>query len=174
MQKDIIDKLATRPFSLRKITAEDAPLLAEFHTHLSERSKELFTPHLFDLKSLQVVCERFAEEIYDSGFLVCAEDGRIAAYFFLWHINEDVPELGISVVDEYQGHGLGRLCMEYMIAEGKKLGKKQLRLTTGLDNDNAFHLYEKCGFVYKGIIEIPNGPGGKPFLQREMFYSYDN
>ena len=35
MQKDIIDKLATRSFSLRKITAEDAPLLAEFHKRMA-------------------------------------------------------------------------------------------------------------------------------------------
>jgi len=58
-----------------------------------------------------------------------------------------IAEVGIGVIDEYQGKGVGSRLMEGIIAEGKNLGLSRLYLTVLSSNYKAINLYRKYGFL---------------------------
>lgn len=171
-QKKIIQTLSERTFTLRKIAAGDAEKLADFYERLSERSRHLFTPHPFDVERLEKECARFAPDAEHRGFILLDADDRVAAYFFLWHIDQKIPELGIGICDCYHGKGLGKLLIQFLIEEGRNLHCDRLRLTTEENNSNAFALYQKCGFVYTRTVKFTIETHGINSMQLEMFYDY--
>jgi len=63
----------------------------------------------------------------------------------------DFPSIGICVRNGYQGRGLGREFMNYLITEAKKMEKKGLRLNVYKDNERAYSLYKKLGFKEERI-----------------------
>ncbi len=102
--------------------------------------------------------------------LLGAFDGeRMAAYFFLWYFAQRVPLLGIGMLDDYQGRGLGRQMMQLLIDAAKANGNEGIELTTMLDNRNAFALYQQVGFAYYGDVENIDGDG-RVVVERGMFY----
>ena len=62
--------------------------------------------------------------------------------------------IGIALFQNYTGFGLGRLMLERLLDEVKKLGFEQAELTVVGGNKRARHLYESLGFRECG--RIPN------------------
>ena len=60
--------------------------------------------------------------------------------------------LGISVLEDYQGLGLGKIVMEDIIAKAKELNKTKMDLEVRVDNLSAIRLYKSLGFEQEGII----------------------
>lgn len=61
--------------------------------------------------------------------------------------------LGISVLNDYQGLGIGTIIMNVLIAKAIELKKTKMDLEVRIDNIVAIKLYEKLGFVKEGIIK---------------------
>ncbi len=59
--------------------------------------------------------------------------------------------MGISVLKEYWGCGLGSYLMQLAIDQTRANGFEQLELGVYSDNSRAIHLYEKFGFERYGI-----------------------
>lgn len=59
-------------------------------------------------------------------------------------------ELGISVIKEYWGKGVGSTIMELLIKEAKDRGVTKINLKVRADNQRAKALYKKFGFVKEG------------------------
>ena len=59
-------------------------------------------------------------------------------------------ELGISVVKEYWGKGIGSTIMNMLIQEAKDRGITKINLKVRADNERAKALYKKFGFVKEG------------------------
>ena len=59
--------------------------------------------------------------------------------------------VGISVLKEYWGCGLGSYLMQLAIDQTRANGFEQLELGVYSDNSRAIHLYEKVGFERYGI-----------------------
>ncbi len=59
-------------------------------------------------------------------------------------------DLGISVLKEYWGLGIGRALLEACIELSKEAGYEQLELEVVSDNLNAIALYESAGFTEYG------------------------
>ncbi|MBR0085278.1 MAG: GNAT family N-acetyltransferase [Lachnospiraceae bacterium] len=62
--------------------------------------------------------------------------------------------IGIASFQKYTGFGLGRLMLEVLLREIKKMGFEQAELTVIGGNDRAYRLYESLGFRECG--RIPN------------------
>ncbi len=56
-------------------------------------------------------------------------------------------EVAIALYREYCGCGIGRLMLETVLAEAKRLGFEQAELTVAAENSRAIALYESLGFV---------------------------
>ena len=67
-------------------------------------------------------------------------------------------ELGISVIRDYWGKGIGSMLMNEMIAHAQKVGLDGISLEVRTDNTRAISLYRKFGFekiaTYPGYMKI--------------------
>ena len=61
-------------------------------------------------------------------------------------------DVGISILKEYRGEGIGRECLKILIDEARKLKLKLLTLSCFEINEGAIHLYESLGFKKAGTI----------------------
>ncbi|MGC6767250.1 N-acetyltransferase family protein [Enterococcus sp. LJL128] len=67
---------------------------------------------------------------------------------------EHIGEIGISILKEFWGLGLGGLMMEELIDWSKDSGIiRRLELTVQDRNQRAVHLYEKLGFKTEVVME---------------------
>ncbi len=63
-------------------------------------------------------------------------------------------EVAIALYREFCGCGIGRLMLETVLAEAKRLGFEQAELTVAAENARAIALYESLGFVK--YARLPN------------------
>jgi ribosomal protein S18 acetylase RimI-like enzyme len=62
-----------------------------------------------------------------------------------------VGELGIGLLPDYRGRGIGRKLMETTIKAGKEYGLTRIQLGVHADNLNALKLYQSLGFEIEGL-----------------------
>jgi RimJ/RimL family protein N-acetyltransferase len=60
--------------------------------------------------------------------------------------------LGMGLLPEWRGRGLGRRLLEATLAEARRWGFKRIELDVYADNERAIALYEKAGFVREGLL----------------------
>ncbi len=70
----------------------------------------------------------------------------------------DLADLAITVLDRFQGRGVGRLLLDFLIAEGRRAGYRALTAAVLADNGPMLHLLESVGAVRtaqsQGQIEL--------------------
>jgi ribosomal protein S18 acetylase RimI-like enzyme len=59
--------------------------------------------------------------------------------------------LGMGVLSEFRGFGIGKALIAAAIARAKEIGLTRIELTVREENHRAIALYEKVGFVVEGI-----------------------
>ena len=62
-----------------------------------------------------------------------------------------VGTLGIGLLSNYRGKGLGRQLMSAAIAKAWGIGLRRIELSVRADNLNAVHLYQDLGFEIEGL-----------------------
>ena len=155
-----------RVLPIRPLDSGDGEALKRFNRELSVESRRRFLPHGYDDQTITRVLKRSEEK--DDLVLGAFDGERLVAYFFLWNFRERVPLLGIGMLDDYQHKGLGKQVMAYLIQQARLADREGIELTTMLDNDAAFALYLKMGFVYLGDVENIQGDG-QMVIERGMF-----
>lgn len=158
----------------RCVSAKDVPALLQFvRSGLSDQSRELFAPYPYYLADdeLAIALRAAIQDSVDQrslSFVVTARDEKVSAelgeatdqivaHAFLWAVQSPVPELGIAVMDSFQGQGLGKALMALLVACARTLGKDAVELTTMMQNERARKLYLACGFEELGTILNPLG-----------------
>ncbi|REK77012.1 GNAT family N-acetyltransferase [Paenibacillus paeoniae] len=68
------------------------------------------------------------------------------------YVGDDVPELGMAILAEHRGKGLGKLLMETLIAELRINGVGKLSLSVDPSNEAAVILYTRYGFKEIGVV----------------------
>jgi ribosomal protein S18 acetylase RimI-like enzyme len=66
--------------------------------------------------------------------------------------DKHIARFGISVHDDYQGRGLGRILANYMIDIARERGMKKIALEVVAHNTRAISLYESLGYVKEGRL----------------------
>jgi GNAT superfamily N-acetyltransferase len=66
-------------------------------------------------------------------------------------IAPDIPELGVAVVEELRGRGIGRALMEALIERARLAGEPALSLSVEFENPAA-RLYQRLGFARVGVV----------------------
>lgn len=67
------------------------------------------------------------------------------------YVDSDTPELGIAVVEEVRGTGVGTLLMKKIIDQAICDGYKSISLSVDSENSTAVHIYKKLGFENYGV-----------------------
>jgi len=156
-----------REFSVRRLVSGDAEALKLFNDQLTAPSRRFFLPHAYDTETLTKAIVR--SEAGEDLLLGLFDGGRLIGYFFLWYYSEPVPLLGVGLLDDYHGLGLGRGMIAFLIAQAESADKEGIELTTMVDNTHAYALYKQLGFVHYSDVKNLQG-NGNWVIEHAMFY----
>jgi ribosomal-protein-alanine N-acetyltransferase len=90
----------------------------------------------------------------------------IDGYAGLYTVPPEADVQTIAVAARSQGHGLGRVLLEALVAEARRRGCAQLFLEVRVDNASAVALYERSGFTSEGRRKDYYGPGLDALVMR--------
>ena len=94
---------------------------------------------------------------------------------FAQHVADDIPELAIAVLPDYQGKGIGskllaKLMRDLMVHSAvSAVSVRGVSLSCRTDNTAAMRLYEKLGFTKLHGSEVTNRVGGTSVSMVRMF-----
>lgn len=157
-------------FIIRRLLRSDRGSLQEFGKSLSKESTATFLPHPYDDNTVNAFLER-SEKGKDLTLGLFSND-KMIAYFFLWYYTNPIPLLGIGILDEYQGKGLGKKLIQFLIDEAQQKGCDGIELTTLPDNHRAYALYESMGFRHYADVKNLAGDG-RIVIERAMFLQFN-
>ncbi|GCF94429.1 N-acetyltransferase [Enterococcus florum] len=145
--------------TLREAIPDDAAALIEVMKQLAEETDFL----IMDQPALEMTLEMMAlnlAALYESPnncLFIAFVNGKIVGLASIKASDDyrvaHIGEVGISLLKDYWGFGLGSLLMEELILwaeEGQLL--RRLELTVQVRNQRAIHLYEKMGFEKEATI----------------------
>jgi len=137
---------------IRSITLEDLPALRET---LDAVARERCYLHMLEAPPLERLTN-YVRNGLEKGHihLVAAEGPKIAGWCDITRgINGEVHvgHLGMGVLNEFRGQGIGRRLMETAIAQARVLRLEKIELQVFTANIPAMALYKKLGFVEEGL-----------------------
>lgn len=148
-----------RAVTIRRLAEDDAEVACEVFpkTH-TESDFLMYMPGEFDLSVEQErewIRERNEK---DNCLLLTVEcDGRLVAFAGAesskFKRQRHQAELGVTVVKEFWGQGLGRKLTECIVAWAAAHGLRKLTLRVHDDNLRAIALYQSLGFVEEGRLK---------------------
>lgn len=113
--------------------------------------------------------KKYFESFTDKNFmLVALVDNKIVGSCSL-RTNESrmrlkhIGVLGITILKDYWGIGIGKSLILSAIEKGKKSGLTRIELLTRVDNEKAISLYKKLGFEIEGQLKNAVYIDGKYF-----------
>ncbi len=156
--------------TLREATPNDAKELLSVMNTLDKETPFL----LVNQQSLKLNPEAMAEQIdfiyeEDNQLILLAYNHNelIGVATVMAELDEPlrhIGEIGISILKEYWGYGLGTVMLEEIIAWAKETGAiKRLEIKVQERNERAVNLYQKVNFETEGIIR-------RGFLSEENEY----
>jgi ribosomal protein S18 acetylase RimI-like enzyme len=86
--------------------------------------------------------------------LICEVDGNVVGYATLedsiWDISRHVGELGIAVLHEFRGIGIGSALMDSLVSLASEKRYEKITLSVFHTNKQAINTYKKFGFKKVG------------------------
>jgi ribosomal protein S18 acetylase RimI-like enzyme len=158
------DRYTNGNITIRRVQPGDAPALYDFYDALSPGSKRTFAPFGQNptLDKYEEVVAANASPAGDKFDLVAVQGDRIVGWSFVWDLNKKEPFFGLGVADEIHGRGWGSRLMDSVLATMRQSGLKKLYLTVVTDNNKAWGLYGRRGFVRMGEFA---GSDGLPYYR---------
>jgi len=133
------------------LSSSDAPDVARMLNRNSKKYQQYFTPFSFDETT---IASMLSSAVRDKFWGVWKEDDLIA-FFMLRGMDEgfETPAYGACVAEAHQGMGLLKLTLQFVLSWCKVYSVPKLMLKVHPENAVAKQVYEKFGFVQKGIDE---------------------
>jgi GNAT superfamily N-acetyltransferase len=139
---------------MRPIRPDDADLLVEFHSHLSQRSTYLrfFTVHP-TLSQAEV--ERFTNLDYVDrlALVVETEEGLVAVGRFDRQRGMPEAEVAFVVADDYQHHGIASLLLDELAQAAWARGITSFVAQTLCENKAMLNVFHHSGFEITTRVE---------------------
>lgn len=141
--------MSSTALEIRRIDHSLERPLADFFRRLMQAGDDQnFHPHPFDDEMAQRLAYYAGKDLYYS----VVDGDRVLGYGMLrgWDAGYDMPSLGIAILPEARGTGLGKLLMHFLHAAARRRGATRVRLKVHADNTVAFRLYQELGYVFRG------------------------
>lgn len=84
-------------------------------------------------------------------YKVIDRDGEILGYAGLWKVIDEGHITNIAVKEGYRNKGLGRMLIEALVEECRKLDVDRYTLEVRVSNEPAIALYKSLGFETAGV-----------------------
>ncbi|MBG9986401.1 GNAT family N-acetyltransferase [Facklamia sp. DSM 111018] len=144
--------------TIRQAEPIDARAILGLMRHVGRDTKYLtFGPEgsFLNVKQERQLIEQYAQA-ERSILLVIEVDEQIIGIANLAVLDNDkqshVAEVGISIIKEYWGYGIGRIALESLIEFATSVGIMVLTLEVVIENQRAINLYKRLGFEIKGTL----------------------
>ena len=131
------------PFRIRAASDGDRRRLAMLHAAVAEERDGIATEPPVDV-------EAWAAKWHLEGTLVAVAGGEIVGSLSVEASRFGVGEIGMAVVREWRGRGVGSALLTAAIAWARERGLHKLSLSVFPHNAAAISLYRKFGFVEEG------------------------
>jgi ribosomal protein S18 acetylase RimI-like enzyme len=157
MGTEMVEHTISAPdYTVRQLQISDALNLAAFYNRLSKESKRTFRP--IGPITVPEKCAEIAKENNTHKFdLIAIYGGEIIGWAFLWDLKTATPTLGLAVADNYHNLGVGKMLLRRVLVWAKNQAINKIHLTVVQDNDVAWKLYAKHGFVKTGSFTGDDG-----------------
>lgn len=144
-----------RPLIIREARVEDAEAILNVVKEVASEENLI----LLDKEEYDVSPERrhilSAKSSGKTLILVAEVDGKIVGVGELkigrFKKNSHTAELGLAIIKEFRGLGVGKALMEEMLNCAKTRGVEKIWLSVFSTNNAAITLYKKFGFVIEGV-----------------------
>lgn len=141
-------------FLIRPMSVDDA---VEFNGVVGVVARERRYLRFIDAPPMDGTLE-FLQKSLDAGnpHLAAVVDGKLVGWCDVcrnsFEIEAHVGRLGIGLLPEWRGKGLGKALLDVTIAAAERLDFSRIELTAFSDNVRAIALYETRGFVREGVM----------------------
>jgi ribosomal protein S18 acetylase RimI-like enzyme len=138
-------------FSIHRIKPAEYPMLADFLYHAIHQppGTEPLPREVIEKPEIAIYIDNFGGK--DDCALVAKHDGKIVGVACtriipaFGHIDNETPELAISVLPEYRNNGIGTKLLKKLFGVLAEKGYKQTSLSVQKENP-ALHLYQRLGY----------------------------
>lgn len=165
------------PIAIRPAEPADLPAITAIYAHAVENgtaSYELAAPSLEEMRSRR---EALISRSYP--YLVAAEGARVLGYAYAGPFRPRrayrfVVEDSIYVAPEAQGRGIGRMLLQALIEECRRLGFRQIAavIGDGSPQSASVRLHAALGFRHAGVLKGSGYKHGRwldtVFMQLEL------
>ncbi|WP_247681663.1 GNAT family N-acetyltransferase [Paenibacillus sp. Marseille-P2973] len=150
-------------YTIRPLSQNDIPFMWEmlYESLFVPEGQQPFNKEILKDPLISKYVEGWGRE-GDFGFIATNKDGKpmgsITARSFnernkgFGYIDADVPELGMALLEDYRGKGIGKALLEHLFNEAKQRGIKRLSLSVDPGNVAAVKLYQRFGFEDVGMV----------------------
>lgn len=167
---------------VRMLRAEDQDLLAQGFERLSEQSRYqrfLAAKPKLSGSELDYLVNVDLDNHVAVGALVAKKEGEPEgigiARFVRYDDEPDVAEVAVAVIDDYQGLGLGRLLLRYLVSAARERGIRAFRADCFTTNYPMRSLFEEIGpteVIERAgpviTLDIPLEESGGDIKRREL------
>jgi L-phenylalanine/L-methionine N-acetyltransferase len=138
---------------IRKIQLEDAQGFWSALDSVAKEKKHLLMTEALPFERIQTFVQDNVEKDYAQ--YVAVGDGRIVGWADIILRGHPtmlhVGSLGMGVIAEYRGQGIGSKLLASVVQHAYDSGLKRLELEVFADNLAAIALYKKHGFIQEGV-----------------------
>jgi GNAT superfamily N-acetyltransferase len=149
-------------FDIRRLQIADAGPLAHFYNSLGHGSKSTFRP--IGPITIPEKCAEIAVDNTGTGLgppvkydIIALLNGELIGWSFLWELDTSTPTFGLAVADAYQWQGVGKALITSVMQWARNRALPEVHLTVVQDNEVAWKLYQKYGFVKTGEFTGDDG-----------------
>lgn len=148
---------------VRPLSVEDA---ADFNHVVGVVARERRYLRFTDAPPMESTVE-FLEKSLGAGnpHLAAVAAGKLVGWCDVcrhsFEIEAHVGTLGIGLLPEFRGKGIGKALLDMTIAAAERLDFLRIELTAFSDNLRAIALYETRGFVHEGVLRAAARFGGE-------------
>lgn len=126
---------------MRKISQQTDFIITDTEQMTTENQRRLIEQYLHQARCAMVVVECDGQFV-GMGNLVADRHPRLA----------HIAEIGISLIEEYWGYGIGTMLAETIIDYARRHGVEVIHLEVVSNNERAVRLYERLGFQTVGTL----------------------
>jgi RimJ/RimL family protein N-acetyltransferase len=127
-----------------------------FHTALDSVARERKYIAFFEGPPLTISRDRVLRNLQNNlPHYIAISDEKVVGWCDIGSLSRPifahVGSLGIGVMADYRGQGIGEKLIRITLEKAKEIGLTRIELTVRAPNKAAFALYKKIGFIEEGL-----------------------
>jgi len=157
---------ASNVVQIRSATPADLPAITSIYAHAVETGTATYELEPPSLEEMTSRMEALASKGYP--YLVAEEEARVLGYAYAGPFRPRrayrfMVEDSIYLAPDVQGRGIGRLLLQALIEECRRLGFRQIAavIGDGSPQSASVKLHETLGFRHSGVLEASGYKHGR-------------